>query len=151
MNQNQEESTRLPTTYEEIVSEISSFAGLPRVEAAHRVWKEALEPGWNVIRDVSGFRVTPFHYDEQMARLYKDGDGFIFESLVYWAKPARQLWIQHAFDRIEHYAKRTGTTADKLRILMYGDGPGNDSLFLASRGITVDCHEVPGAEHSTSP
>lgn len=135
----------LPLTFEEIVSEIVRFTALPADEVKYRVWMQALEPGWNVIQDMGRFGATPFIYDDCMRRLYREGDGFIFDSLVFWAKPGRRLWIEHALRRIELYAARVGLKPEAARILMLGDGPGNDSLFLATHGLRVDYFEVPGS------
>jgi SAM-dependent methyltransferase len=145
MNQQEEWRKFLPTTYQAVVNEIVKFTDLCESEVEHRVWMQALEPGWNIIQDVKHFGVTPFQFDDKMIRLYSEGYGFIFDSLVFWARPARQLWIQHALDRIQRYAELTGTTLNNLRILMHGDGPGNDSIYLASYGLNVDYYEVPGS------
>ena len=136
----------LPITFTEIVAEIVKYTDLPQDEVEYRVWKQALEPGWNVIEDVKRFKVTPFQFDEKMIRLYREGDGFIFDSLVYWSKPARRLWIEHALNRLRLYAERVGLPVENLKILMYGDGPGNDSLFLAKHGCKLDYYEVPGSK-----
>jgi SAM-dependent methyltransferase len=136
----------LPITFHEIVTEIIQYSGLPQAEVEHRVWMQALEPGWNVLQDVKRFNVTPFQFDENMIRLYTEGDGFIFDSLVFWSKPDRRLWIQHALERIRMHADRMGVPIWDLRILMFGDGPGNDSLFLAECGLKLDYFEVPGSK-----
>ena len=136
----------LPITFKEIVAEIVQYTELPQDEVEHRVWMQALEPGWNVMEDVKRFGVTPFYFDEKMIRLYTEGDGFIFDSLVYWSKPARRLWIEHALNRIRLYAGRVGLPIEDLKILMFGDGPGNDSLFLAKYGCKLDYYEVPGSK-----
>lgn len=146
IQQKQESSIRLPITFQEIVAEIVEYTGLHREEVEHRVWMQALEPGWNVIQDVKRFGVTPFQFDENMLRLYTEGDGFIFDSLVYWSKPSRRLWIQHAVERIQLYSERVGVPLADLKILMHGDGPGNDSLFLANNGLQLDYYEVPGSK-----
>ena len=134
-----------PITFPEIVSTISQFTGIPHAEAEVRVWNEILEPGWNVRRDVERFGVNPFQFDDHMVCLYQDGDGFIFESLLFWARPIRQSWIRHALDRIQTHAERTASQIGDLQVLIFGDGPGNDSLFLGHSGVTVHYHEVPGS------
>jgi SAM-dependent methyltransferase len=143
---NIQQRVQYPITFREIVDEIVEHTGLPRQEVEYRVWMQALEPGWNVIEDVKRFGVTRFKFDENMIRLYTEGDGFIFDSLVFWSKPSRRLWVEHALERIQGYADRTGIPAVDLKILMYGDGPGNDSLFLANSGLTIDYYEVPGSK-----
>ena len=146
MKKQEELPIQLPITFKETVAEIVRYTGLPQDEVEQRVWMQALEPGWNVIEDVKRFGVTPFHFDEKMMRLYTEGDGFIFDSLVYWSKPARRLWIEHALNRVRLYADRAGLPIAELKILMYGDGPGNDSLFLATHGCKLDYYEVPGSK-----
>jgi 2-polyprenyl-3-methyl-5-hydroxy-6-metoxy-1,4-benzoquinol methylase len=146
MNMRQESPLRLPIKFKEIVEEIVRFTDLSQSEVEYRVWMQAIEPGWNVLQDVDRFDVTPFQFDDKMARLYVEGDGFIFESLVFWSKPSRRLWIQHAQERIQCYAKELGIPISDLKILIHGDGPGNDSLFLASCGFNVDYYEVPGSK-----
>jgi SAM-dependent methyltransferase len=136
---------KVPQSFDEIVCEIVRFTDLGPDEGKYRVWMQALEPGWNVLQDVRRFGVTPHEYDEQMLRLYRDGTSFIFETMVFWAKPNRQLWPRHALDRIRLYAARTGKTPADVAILMLGDGTGNDSLYLAANGFHVDYFDVPGS------
>ena len=45
------------------------------------------------------------------------------------------------------YAARTFIPRENLKILMLGDGPGNDLLFLANNGLHVDYYEVPGQQN----
>ena len=144
--QHDKQFIHLPITFHEIVSEIVQHTGLPQAEVENRVWMQALEPGWNVIQDANRFGVTRCEFDEKMIQLYTEGDGFIFDSLVFWSKPSRRLWIQHALDRILRYAEWTSIPLENLKILMHGDGPGNDSLFLANNGLHVDYYEVSGSK-----
>jgi SAM-dependent methyltransferase len=144
--QKEQLAIELPITFDDIAAEIMRYTGLSQAEVKLRVWMEALETGWNVMRDVKRFGVTPFIFNEKMIQLYTEGDGFIFDSLVFWSKPSRRLWIEHARDRIQLYVNRTGIPIEALKILMYGDGPGNDSLFLANCGLKLDYYEVPGSK-----
>ena len=144
--QHDKQFINLPITFHEIVSEIVQHTGLPQTEVEERVWMQALEPGWNVIQDANRFGVEPFEFNEKMIQLYTEGDGFIFDSLVFWSKPSRRLWIQHALDRIQIYAGRASLSLENIKILMLGDGPGNDSIFLANNGLHVDYYDVPGSK-----
>ncbi len=135
----------LPLTFEAIVDEIARFTSFSREEIEHRVWMQALDPGWNVLQDVARFGVNPHCYDDNMLRLYRDGDGFIFETLVFWAKPARYHWTQYALARIQLYSERTGIHPEDIRILIFGDGTGSDSLYLAGSGFSIDYYDVPGS------
>jgi SAM-dependent methyltransferase len=107
---------------------------------------EALSPGWNVTRDMTRFGVKLHKYSPEMQELYRHGDGFIFETLVSWARPHRQRYTQNALERIYAYAKRTGKDAKQLRILMLGDGTGNDSLYLTKNGLTLHYYDVPESQ-----
>src|SRR5260221_13898789 len=133
----------LPVSFEAIVDEITRFTDLPREAVASRVWSESLDAGWNVKRDAIRFGVTPYHYDDKMLQLYTEGDGFIFEALVFWAKPSRQQWIQHAADRLHRYCARVRQDPHDVRVLMLGDGPGSDALFIGQQGLQVDYFDVP--------
>lgn len=139
-------SLRLPQTFEEIVAEIVRYTGLPQAEVSSRLWREALESGWNTREQVKRFEVTPHSFDDRMARLYQEGDAFIFETLVFWSWPPRQRWTENALDRLRHHAEAQGVAPESLRILMLGDGTGNDSLFLASHGLTIEYFDFPGSK-----
>jgi SAM-dependent methyltransferase len=136
----------LPVSYEAIVSEICKFTQLPAEEVASRVWREALELGWNVGRDVEVFGVTPHYYDERMEALYREGMGFIFETLVFWAQPSRQEWSCMALERLLRYAAAKRVDVAELSLLLLGDGVGNDAIFFARNGFNVDYFDVPGSK-----
>lgn len=136
----------VPLTYPEITAEIADIGEMPRDDVERRVWMEALQIGWNVQRDLARFGVTPHVFDENMERLYTMSDGFIFETLVFWASPARQKWTVRALERIEQYCGGPRRAPQQLRLLMLGDGTGNDSLYLAAHGLQVDYFDVPGSK-----
>jgi 2-polyprenyl-3-methyl-5-hydroxy-6-metoxy-1,4-benzoquinol methylase len=137
---------QIPTSFDDIVDEIVRFTDVTRKEAKERVWMQGIETGWNVINDVELFGVTPHQFNDRMEQLYREGDGFIYDSLVYWANRSRQKWIEDALERICEYGRRCGLSPAKLRILLFGDGAGNDSLFLANNGLNVDYFDVPGSK-----
>jgi hypothetical protein len=133
----------IPLIFEDIVREIRDHTMLADDEVRRRVWLEAVEPGWNVQRDISKFGVRPHCYDVKMEALYRMSDGFIFETLVYWASPERQQWTTAACDRIDAYCARQGVQRDSVRVLLIGDGAGNDSLQCVQRGYSVVYFDVP--------
>jgi SAM-dependent methyltransferase len=133
----------LPLSFAAIVDEIVRFTSLSRDEVEYRVWHQALLPGSNVLEDAARFNITPYVYDQQMESLYREGNGFIFETLVYWAKSSRYCWSHCAAERIRHYTDGKKCTPSEVSILMLGDGTGNDTLYLASAGYTVDYFDVP--------
>ena len=137
---------KIPTELEPIVDEISTFTELPRDEVNHRVWQEALQLGWNVCQDAKNFGVTPHQYDSNMEALYKNGYGFIFETMVFWARPGRKHLIEITLERIQKYASQKGKTTGDLKILLLGDGTGNDSLYLGMNGCKVEYCDFPGSK-----
>ena len=135
----------LPFSYEAIVDEICRFARLPEGDVRLRLWHEALGLGWNVGRDVEAFGVTPHRYDHNMETMYRMGDGFIFETMVYWARSSRQEWTKRALERLLRHSTAAGIGAADMSILLLGDGVGNDAIFFAREGLTVDYFDVPGS------
>jgi SAM-dependent methyltransferase len=135
-----------PISFEAIVDEICRFTQVPAEEVARRVWSEALELGWNVGRDAEAFGVTPHYYDERMEALYREGMGFIYETMVFWAKPSRQEWTFKAVDRLRRYSTAKRVEVGELTLLLLGDGVGNDAIFFARNGFNVDYFDVPGSK-----
>lgn len=136
----------LPLGYAEIADEIQHFTGLTREDVERRLWLEALMSGYNVVQQGKQVGITPNRYDTAMERLYKEGDGFIFETMAFWSSPLRLSWIYQALGRIQAYAERHGRGLGDLRVLIFGDGSGNDSLYLASNGLKVDYFDIPGSK-----
>lgn len=137
---------KLPLTFEEISEEIERFTDLRGEEIRQRVWAEALSLGCNANRDARTLSVTPHVFDERMQTLYDTTDAFIFECLVFWAKPSRQAWIKQALARISLFAAARNVKPSELKILIFGDGAGSDSLFLAAHELRVDYFDVPGSQ-----
>lgn len=136
---------KLPLTFEEISEEIERFTDLPNEEIRRRVWAEALSLGTNANRDARSLSVTPHVFDERMQTLYETTDAFIFECLVFWAKPSRRMWIEQALARITLFAAERSVPPSELKILIFGDGAGSDSLFLTAHDLRVDYFDVPGS------
>lgn len=133
----------LPQTFSELVTEVVRFSGITHQAAESGIWMEALEPGWNVTSEVAHYLIKPHYYSSEMERLYLEGTGFIFETLVFWARPQRQAWAPIASERLQLYGEGQGLEPSRLKILMLGDGTGSDSLFLADRGFNVDYYDIP--------
>jgi 2-polyprenyl-3-methyl-5-hydroxy-6-metoxy-1,4-benzoquinol methylase len=136
----------LPSGFFDLVHEISSLTRLPQAEVERRIWAEALQTGHNVLEDVARFHVTPHVYSPEMEQLYREGDGFIFETLVFWMKPTRQKWTAVAMERLRLHAAANGIPVSGLKILMLGDGTGSDALLLAKHGFRVVVFDVPGSK-----
>ena len=128
---------------EAIIDEIALLTDLERPDVERRVAAEMAANGSNVCLDAERFGITPHVYDDKMEGLYQHGDGFIFETLVFWAKPGRQQWTVDAVERLRRYAQERHIEPHQVRILMLGDGTGSDSLFLVNHGFHVDYFDFP--------
>lgn len=137
---------QLPMGFGAIADEICRFTDLPRDDVERRLWLEALMSGFNVVQQGKQLGITPNRYDQQMERLYKEGDGFIFETMAFWSSPLRMSWIYQALGRIQLYAERQERPLGDLKVLIFGDGSGNDSLYLASNGLQIDYFDIPGSK-----
>ena len=133
-----------PIDFAVAVDELVACAGLDPEAVRRRLWREALGCG-NVAADAAAFGVTPHTFDAAMERFYRESDAFIFETYLYTLRPSRVAWIRAAFRRIQRYAHRTHTAAHDVRVLMFGDGSGSDSLFLARHGLRVDYFDLPAS------
>jgi len=133
-----------PLSFDDLVAEIIACSDLDRDTARAKLWQQLIGPG-NVELDAGRFGISPHQYDAAMERLYRESDGFIFETLVYGQRPGRRKWNTAALHRIERYARRADREVSSLRILMFGDGCGQDSLFLAAHGCRVDYFDLPGS------
>jgi SAM-dependent methyltransferase len=81
-----------------------------------------------------------------MERLYQEGDGFIFETMLFWATSYRPQWVELVLERIKSYLEKHNLESSKIRILMHGGGTGNDAIFLADKGFHIDFFDVPGSK-----
>lgn len=133
-----------PGRLNDLVDEIAHCAQIDRSESEAKLWQQIVGPG-NVELDAIRFGVTPHVYDEAMERLYRESDAFIFETLLYGQRAERQAWIEAAYARIERHARELRLPVSALRILIFGDGCGQDTLFLAKRGCRVDYFDIPGS------
>lgn len=133
-------------SFEHLTGEISRCASLPLEDVRARVWNDILDPGCNMRQDVDRFHVTPHIYNARMEELYREGYGFIFETMLFWLQPARQRYIAQAAERMRLHAAATGREPSQLRIVIFGDGSANDSLYLASSGFRqIHYFDIPGS------
>jgi SAM-dependent methyltransferase len=122
-----------------LVSEIVALTGADRSNVERRLQMELAQLGWNVSRDAERFQISPHRFDEHMATLYREGDGFIYETLAFWMRPYRQAWTVLALDRIRRL------NVANPRVLLLGDGSGSDALYLSRNGVSVDYCDFPGS------
>ncbi len=58
-------------SFKDIVKEISELTGLPSSEVEFRVWKEALNKGWDVLTAASEFDINPNIYNKKWSSFTK--------------------------------------------------------------------------------
>lgn len=131
-----------------IVDDIVAGTDLSRSQAEERLAHEQQSLGWNVAKDVQRFGVTPHEYSPAMERLYREGDGFIFETTSFWRQPNRMDWSRRGLQRLQAYAAARDLPPEALRVLMFGDGGGSDTLFLVAAGFRPHYFDVPGSRIS---
>jgi len=133
-------------SYKNIVDEISHLMDLDIESVRYRVWKESLQVGSNVIEEFKEFEVKSHIYDSKMEKFYKQSYSFIFETLVESCRPGKRLVQQRVLERIEKYLKKQNIQKTELKILMFGDGCGSDSIYLYEHGFRPTYFDVPGSK-----
>lgn len=134
----------IPNSFDDLVDEIVACSDADRDAVREKLWRQAIGPG-NVEREAVAFGLTPHVFDAAMERFYRESDAFIFETLLYGQRPSRRAWNAAALERIERHARKVNVPCSALRILLFGDGCGEDSLYLAGRGCRVDYFDVAGS------
>lgn len=128
-----------------LMREIVDCGGLAATDVEQRWARENAELGWNVNQDARRYGVTAHQHDAAMERLYREGDGFIFETLNYWITPNRQQWSARGLARLQRYCHEQGIAPAALRLLMLGDGSASDTLMLLGHGFRPHYYDVPGS------
>lgn len=121
---------KVDTAFDAVVNEISELTGLDKALVRKKVWAEALGNGVNVCEEARHYKITPHIYDERMEALYREGYGFIFETMVEGCRHLKHSVQQVLSQRIRAYKERIGV--EPVKVLMLGDGCGSDSLYLAA-------------------
>jgi SAM-dependent methyltransferase len=129
-------------SYADIVSALERVLGIPAAEVHERLFREALEIGWNVSRAAHAAGVTPHVYDDRMEAFYKQTDAFVFELVAVQCTPYSREVDRRVVKALEAGCPRPS------RVLTLGDGIGSDSLRCASLGHQVTYMEFEGLSSS---
>ena len=121
---------QLDTAFDAVVNEISELTGLDKALVQRKVWAEALNNGVNVCEEARYYKVIPHIYDTSMEALYREGYGFIFETMVEGCRQGKQSVLHILTERIQAHAKSSNLESPK--VLMLGDGCGSDTLHLVA-------------------
>ena len=147
----QDPKSDLSYSYDDLVKEISELTGLDRNLVKDRVWKEALQRGRNVYEGALKFGIDFHIYNEKMENFYRQTDSFIFETAVESCRPEKKDLLLKMGERIENYLekKRSSGRNDPLPLLMFGDGAGDNTLYLWNRfkeEVELFYFDIPGSK-----
>lgn len=127
--------------YSDLVSSVSHVLKLGEEEVWERLFNEALQTGWNVSRAAGAVGVTPHIFDKRMEKFYSQTDAFVFELLVgHLNQSCKEIDRRVSVTIQRHFDGRKN-----LKILVFGDGVGTDSLRLAAVGHRTTYFEFEGA------
>lgn len=122
-----------------IAKEIIDFTNADECQVWKRICLEMEQVGYNVSLRAKEYGVTPHIFDENMLKLYKESDGFIYETLVESRNPVRvEKWLNIA----KFLLSVSVGEISKKKVLMYGDSVGSDSIFLKQLGFDVYYHDL---------
>jgi SAM-dependent methyltransferase len=118
-----------------LVETIAAVTGRGEDDVRRRFDSEQRSLGSSVAADLRARGLTPHVWSEGLAEFYRTSDAFLYESVAWSRYPFKQSLVRRV--------ARSLRFADKpLRVLVYGDGPGFDSLSLARCGHEVTYFEV---------
>ena len=122
-----------------LVELIAKITGRPKSDVVERLRREEVSLGRAAREDLER-RGLPRHvWSDELVRFYEQTDAFLFESLVWNVtrhKNRMRRWIA------EFLLREFG---QPVHLLMYGDGLGIDSFYLAQAGHRVESFEVSQA------
>jgi SAM-dependent methyltransferase len=114
-----------------LVEMLSDCTGDSREVAVSRLLREARCTGVNVREEADRFGLVPHVWSDRLIEFYRTSTGFAYETVVWnhcQLKCSIRRWIGTFLNR---------TLSPPGRVLIYGDGLGFDSVFLAAEGWDV--------------
>ena len=115
----------------ELVDLLADCTGEPRATVISRLVDEIRCSGVNVRRDASEFGLEPYVWSEKLIEFYRGTKSFVYETAVWNHSHLKQSIRKWIGDFLPSAIPPGG------RVLVYGDGLGFDSAFLASLGLNV--------------
>ncbi len=119
-----------------IIEALSHSTGLSTSECHERLMVEYRQVGHLVTQELRQLGIEPYRWSSGLANFYQTSKSFLFESLVWnssQVKMEARRWIG---------ARIAKCQKESPRVLVYGDGPGIDSLYFAWRDFQVDYFDV---------
>ncbi len=119
-----------------LVQIVGSVTSKPTADVVRRLALEHQKLGSNANAELSRIGYHRGIWNETLIDFYSSTDSFLYESIVWNRTPEKcrmRGWIA------DWITQHVGGPA---RVLVYGDGPGFDSLYLSTRMHRVDYFEV---------
>jgi SAM-dependent methyltransferase len=119
-----------------IIETLSQSTGLSSSECHKRLVAEYRDVGHLVTQELRQRGIKSFEWSDSLAKFYEESQSFLFESLVWNSSQTKRETRRWIGSRIAQLPVKSP------RVLLYGDGPGIDSLYFAWRGFQVDYFDV---------
>ena len=91
--------------------------------------------GYNVNKESLKYEVIPHVFNENMIDFYVKSNGFIYESIIEGWRTYRRLKWSYIIQLLLNLERSKDRI--KIKILLYGDSVGTDSIYLAQLGFDV--------------
>lgn len=127
--------------YADVVDLLCSVLSLEAEVVHERLFREAVQTGWNVRQAARAFGLEPHVYNGEMERFYSETEAFVFELMVTHMGEACRVIDRRVGEAVAGVAVDLGRP---LEILALGDGVGTDSLRFAAGGHRVTYFEFEG-------
>lgn len=115
---------------------LAEVTGLELEEVVTRLRREHQGLGRNVADELDDWGIGPFQWSDRLVEFYGHSQAFLFESFVWNSTSRKQSlrrWILRHLER---------ESAKSLQVLLYGDGLGFDSAYLARHGCAATYFEI---------
>ena len=119
-----------------LIQAISTASGEDEFAVIQQLWQEHHHLGQAVSSELKRLGITRYEWSDELALFYQKSNAFLYETTI-WNRSLVKNEMRHW---IGHYLARE--QAEPQRVLMFGDGMGFDSLYLAQAGHQVDYHDV---------
>jgi SAM-dependent methyltransferase len=115
---------------------IAEVTGQPIALVRERLYQEQLRWGHNVNGEIRRLGIKSNEWSQELIQFYEQTDSFLYESIV-WNRNPRKLAMRRWIGEVLAAAPDA-----PRKILVYGDGPGFESAYLARCGFDVTYFEV---------
>jgi SAM-dependent methyltransferase len=127
-------------TFAQLVDVLCRVFGWQREVVQDRLFREALQPGWNVTAACRAAGVVPHEFTPALEALYAQTDAFVFELVT--CHSSSLCWDMDR--RVCAAVERSLRGRANRRVLVLGDGIGSDSLRLTRMGHSVTYFDFEG-------